>query len=364
MSYKQMVIRGPFKGIWDATPRPNTPNESFDDAVNFLMRKGRIQSRPRLNAFANPADGNPFYNIVTFADVTGALHTLGLTKSNAYMLGAGPAWSALSFPASITTLGDVARPFGVGALNNRIYFSNGSALVMYSDGTGAIMVASADGLVGGANVVQGGARYMAVNNFHLILAFMTESSTDYPARVRWSKSGDPNDWTDLTAGMTDLAEVVDYITGLATIGRNTYIWRTNGISAMAPTGIGVAPFSFEQVSYSVKGIGNRWPYGLAVYGNRACWPGHDDIYAFDGSITPIGGNCKKKIFEDLKNATDINSVYGFQVDKLGPGFDYNSYWLSIAGPNVTWVYHFDEANWVRFYSSAGALTCIGTAAVA
>lgn len=362
--YNQYPVVGPFKGIWDATPRPNTPKESFDDAVNFFFRKGRIQSRPKLNTFPASPDGYPFYNMLTFADIIGSVHTIGLTPYNAYILTSGPTWTPLSFPTGVTTLHGTDLPYGVGALNNSIYFSNGSQLVLYSDGTSSLKVASADGTTTGDHVVPGSSRYMAVNAFHLILANTTESAIRYPARVRWSDNGSPNSWDGFTSGFQDLAEVVDFISGMATLGRNTYIWRTNGISMMVPTGIGVQAFSFENYSYSIKGLGNKWPYGLSVYGNRAVWPGADDIYSFDGAtLTPIGGNCKKKIFADLENATSIETVYGFQVDRLGIGYDFNSFWLSIDGPNITWVYHFDEQSWTKFSSSKGSLTCIATVAV-
>ncbi len=369
MPYQQYPIVGPFKGIWDATPRPHIPKEAFDDAVNIFFRKGRIQSRPKLNSFPAAPDNYPFYNIVTFADVTGAVHTLGLTTYNAYLLGAGPAWTLLTYPSGITSLGGTYLPHAIGALNNRIYFANGSNLVLYSDGSSALKVASANGTTTGANVVPGSARYMAVNKFHLITANTTEpvgvGAIRYPARVRWAMVGNPNNWDDLTAGFEDLSEVVDFISGCATLGRNTFIWRTNGLSLMAPTGIGVQAFEFDLYSYSTKGLGNPWPYGLSVYGNRACWPGHDDIYAFNGQeIKAIGTNAKKKIFKDLENATDINSVKTFQIDRMSTGFDFNSLWLSIAGPDITWVYNFDEGNWTRFKSSSGALTCIATVAVA
>jgi hypothetical protein len=74
-----------------------------------------------------------------------------------------------------------------------------------------------------------------------------------------------------------------------------------------------------------------------------------------------GSKNKKKIFADLGNAAG-DQVVGFFVSDFGPSYDFLSYWLSIPGVNVTWVYHFDQDSWTRFTSSLGYMTCIATVA--
>jgi hypothetical protein len=427
MSYKQMEVIGPFKGIWDATPRPHTPKESWDEMVNMFCRKGRVQTRPKLNAFTAPPDGKIVRNAITFADSNGDYHTLVLTTDHAYYLTLNGTYTMITIPATaftkdgthtgaanaavltdaaatfvvdaligyyvrnltdgsralitdndgttitgtltggtqndwdagdeyvVETLAGTNLPFAVAPLNGRVYFANGSLPLLYCDG---------NDVLGLAGDVQGSCRFLTVNAFHLIAAYTTEpapgaaGSTIYPIRVRWSKSGDPDNWTDFTSGLNDLMEVPDQITGLTTLGRNTYIARTNGFTMMAPTGQGQAPFIFEQYNYAPKGVGNRFPYSLATYGNSAGFVSADDLYRLDGAnLSPFGGNCKKKIFEQLAQASG-DQVMGWIIPRMGVGYDFLSYWLSIPGVNYTWVYNLEEGAWMKFYSSSGRLTCL------
>lgn len=426
MTYQQQVIKGPFKGIWDATPKPNTPPESFDDMVNFFCRKGRIQSRPKLNAIDSPPDGRPVRTAMTFVDITGQYHTLVLTDRTPYYL-AGEVYTAIEIEAdaveeggthtgadAAATLTDAAAswvadeligltihnitdgskgvitdntdttvtatlaggtgdewdtndvykigslkgtglPYAIAPLNGKVYFSNGSKKLLYVDGSS---------IVKPAGDVPGSCRFLTVNAFHLIMGYTTEpepaevGSILYPTRIRWSKSGDPDDWTDFTAGMNDLVEVPDEITGLTTLSRNTFIARSNGFTIMAPTGVGVAPFMFEQYNYAPRGVGNRFPYSLATYGNTAVFVSADDIYRLDGSaLAPIGGNCKKRIFEEIAQASG-DQIMGWIIPRMGMSYDFLSYWLSIPGVNYTWVYNLEENAWMKFYSSSGRLTCL------
>jgi hypothetical protein len=437
MAYKQLPISGPFGGINDAIPHPFQPLPDFDDVLNFFCRKGRVQTRPSLTSYSTPTDGKAPYIMHTFTDINGNAHTLVVTSAHAYYLdwnAGAPRWTALTMPGSVT-LG-TERPYGWVNMFNRVYFSNGAATVIYADGSSLAKL---------AGDVQGSARFMAPAVNHLVLAYTTESSVDHPNRVRWSKSGDTNTWTSVSAGSNDLIEVPYAITGLAGLGRNVYVYRANGVSGMYPTGNGQAPFAFENVSTAPRGCGNFWPYALATFGTMCCFVAEDDIYKQDGSgFSPIGGKAKKKIFADLAGVPtsgaigsisgtptaagtlytvgdilavttggsggtvqvlSVNSstgavlsiilltggsgytagagkatsggtgsactinitalttglVQGFIIPSLGVGFDFLSYWLSISGStNVTWIYNFDENSWVRFQSSAGALSCINT----
>ena len=359
MSLKRDPIVGPYKGIIRDLPPP-VPPEAFDDVLNFLCRKGRLQTRPRLNVFEAPPDGAIVRDILTFQDAVNAFHTLVLTTQNPYFLTSGPTYNLLTYPGGITSLDGTALPYGLANLINRVYFSNGSVPVLYADGESSVKV---------AGNVPGAARFMTELAGHLVLAHTTEpapgtvGSTVYPRRVRWSKSGNPDDWTDFTAGFADLLEVPDELTGIATIGRNGYLFRPHGFSVMYPTGIGMRPFGIEHYSYGLKGIGNAYPYSLAVYGDTVIFVASDDIYALSlAGLRPIGLGAKKGIFKDLGNASG-DQVTSFITPTLGKGYDFLSYWLSIPGVNVTWIYNYDEGSWVRFNSSSGRLTAFNAVTV-
>ena len=356
MTYQQFPVVGPFQGHVDNIPTPHNPANSFDEIVNFICRKGRFQTRPKMVNFGAPPDGAIVRTFRTYSDVQNFLHTLVLTTANAYSLTAGAVYNLMTYPGGIVNLTGTSLPYGVQIMNGRVYFSNGSVQILYADGESSLKDSTAPGA----------ARFLAQNASHLIAAYMTEpepgvvGSQVFQQRVRWSKSGDPNDWTAPGSGENDLLDVPDGITGLVTLGRNTLITRTNGLTIMTPTGIGTNPFAFENVSISPLGLGNRYPYSLAQYADFAVFISNSDIHLIDAGlgIKSIGGKAKKKIMRQLGDASG-DVVIGWPVAQLGPGIDYLSYWLTIPGAEATWIYNFDEDNWQQFESSLGRPTFVG-----
>lgn len=362
---ERLNIIGPFVGVVDG-PSPGEPPSAFDDVLNFLCRKKRIHTRPKLTTFGSPPDGSIIRLVTSFVDVLGKIHTLALTTKNAFFITAGPVWNPLTYPGGITNLDGTALPYGWVNMLHRVYFSNGSKKVLFADGESSIKL---------AGNVQGTARFLAEQASHLILGYTTEpelgspGSMNFGRRVRWSASGNPDAWDPsitFSAGLKEFEEVPDRLAGLFSLGRNTFVGRSNGFSVMYPTGIGTTPFAFEHFSTAPEGVGIAYPYTLSVYGNIAAFVAQDDIYVHTGfQIFPIGDtqgrNTKKKIFKDLSLASG-DHVWATIIPKLGPGVDYLSYWLTIPGVNVTWVYHFDEGNWVRFSSTQGRLTALGAVA--
>lgn len=355
MPYDQWVVAGPFKGVVDNLPKPYKPKNCWDDVLNFLIWKGLLITRPRLNAYGNPPDGAILRNVLTYNDIQNNAHTLALTTQTAYAITSGPVYNALTTPGSISLAG-TALPYGIAVMNGEVFFANGSAIGLYADGESSVKDANHPGSW----------RFAGVLSNHMVTCYTTEpepgaaGSIVYPQRVRWSDNGDPTEWTEsaaTTAGHADLLEVPDFITGFATLGRSGYIYRTNGITLMTATGDSTAPFQFDQISNSIGGIGNKFPYSLATYGNLSAFVAASDLYGFDGnSITPFGGEAKKSIFRDIALSTG-DVISAFITPILGPGFDFLSYWLSIPGVS-TWVYSYDDQTWMRFSSAEGSMTTI------
>jgi hypothetical protein len=357
MPFDQMIVTGPFKGIVDNLPRPYKPKNAWDDVLNFITHEGRIQTRPRLNTYGNPPDGAVLRNAITFNDIQGSKHTLALTTKTPYFITTGPVYNALSTPGSISLAG-TSLPYGMAAINGQIFFSNGSVVGLYADGEASVKDSGHPGSW----------RFAGVLSNHVVTCLTTEpepgavGSIIFNARVRWSNNGDGTDWAEgpgSTAGHTDLLEVPDFITGFSTLGRSGYIFRPNGITLMTATGDSTAPFEFDQVSNALAGVGCKYPYTLCTYGNLSAFVAANDLYAFDGTtLTPFGGEAKHQIFRDIASSTtDVISANIIAV--LGPSLEFLSYWLSIPGVS-TWVYSYDDQNWVRFSSSAGSLTALSS----
>jgi hypothetical protein len=367
MTYQALPIRGPFQGINSDMPPPEGPPNAFDDVLNFFVRKGRIQSRPILNPFIASAGGNPFIRYWgKFKDANANFHTFALANYNsgqtpAYMLTTGPpTLNPLLIPGLAAGQQGSSQLFTDAHIQNQIYFANGGYPLSYLDGSNAVQF---------AGDTPGTCNFLAVCANHLIQAYCIEpatgltGSTIFPRRVRWSATNNPQEWnpaTDFTAGFNDLLEVPDDITGLNTLGYSSFVWRSNGLTVMFPTGVALAPWNFSNYSLAPDGVGNFFPYSLATYTNWCTFVAQDNIYRFDvSSMTPIGGQSKKKIYADLAAASG-DSVWGRIVPNFTLGFDFLCYMLTIPGPNVTWIYTFDDGQWVRFSSSSGYLTAART----
>jgi hypothetical protein len=359
VSYEQYPVKGPFKGYQDYLPNPHIPPEAWNDVVNFLCRRGRLHTRFGLVTYGTAPgptpDGAVVRNFRTFTDAQNLLHTLVLTTQNGYMLTTGPTYNALSYPGGVSSLNGTGLPYGIYTTQRKVFFSNGSVKVLYSDGESSLKSANAPGAC----------RFLTVNSSTLIGAYWTEpapgsvGSTLLPQRIRWAVSGDPLTWTGFTSGFEDLLDVPDEITGLATVGTNTLIFRTNGFTIMSGTGNGAAPFSFDHLSTDDIQTGNVYPYSVARFGQIAAFVSSYDIHTINSGLqlTSIGGNAKGRIFAQLNNAVN-DVVQGYAISQLAPGIPYLSYWLVIPGQS-TWCYHFDENNWQEFSSLAGFPSFVG-----
>src|SRR3569833_219242 len=104
---------GPWKGIITDLPS-GFDMAAWDSALNVVMRKGRIQSRPGLKIyFPTPPDGRTIRGLYSFLDVLSNWHTLVLSDKNAYFL-TNPAgtlvFNALTLPGGLGDLGSSPLP--------------------------------------------------------------------------------------------------------------------------------------------------------------------------------------------------------------------------------------------------------------
>jgi hypothetical protein len=261
-------------------------------------------------------------------------------------------------------LNSTGLPYALAKVNNSVYFCNGSTPLLYTDGEASLKIAGS---------VPGACRYLTVNAGHMIGAYWTEpaplttgipqSPAIFTTRVRWSDSNNFNEWSELvptaTAGLADLATVPHSITGLSTIGNNSYIYRTNGISVMSPTGNAASPFYISNYSAAPKGEGNVYPYTLTSHNNIDRFVGQTDIWAFDGSSfrSLAEGRVSTEIFNDLTLMEGLvvndprgtrNTPRGIITTFLDEGYVYLAYILSIPLLNKAWVLNIVENTWSTF----------------
>lgn len=342
--YNEPIIGPPWKGWVDQQAGITLDPTSFKQIQGFMITKGRLYSSLQLGVFTGPPNGKVILGGRTFQDALGNYHTLILTQDQAYFLN-----NTNNYLSIGTISPSLPIPYAVEVMLNKAFFVNGATSVQYTDGSSSISV---------AGNVPGTCFFLGKLASHLLMVNTIEplpglGANPNPARVRWSASGNPLDWSvSNTAGFNDISDVEDQLTGYATLGSYGFAFRNNGITVITPTGS--APpfgpvFKFENYSIGPIGVGCSIPYTLATYGNFCAFVGLDDIYYFDGYNPPqrVGGMAKKSIFADLNNRS--SNPTGIITGSMGGGIDYLTYWLLIPLQNNTttkiWKLHYDTQSW-------------------
>lgn len=222
---------------------------------------------------------------------------------------------------------------------------------------------------GGATVV--GAKYIGVLDQHVILANTVGNASDGPFTVRWSAIGLPTQFdptVNINAGFNIFIDFGDAITGAMFIGRVAYLFHRTGITEMAPTGVGTAPFDFNHIWNAQDGSGNIFAETIAQYGQVGAFVASDNIYSVQNyQFQPIGGNARDAIMLDLSTA--LMGIGNPQpIATIVPGYEndfvYLTYQLcipkSFGGPTVIWQYSFENGTWERITLTANQVTGIPT----
>jgi len=182
---------------------------------------------------------------------------------------------------------------------DKFCFTNGNVNVQYYDG-------ATTGELDATEAKQ--ARFCLAYANRLIIADFYTSTTRYPFSLKWSKEGDPTDWTDNTAGSTDFIETTDYITNLGKVGPNIIAYRRNSYKVGHRTADYKNPILFPQ---TVTGIGLTASYSLVHARGSNIFLGRDDFYRIDSSEPiPVGKEIRHKFFS-LVGETEIEKTYGY-----------------------------------------------------
>lgn len=219
-------------------------------------------------------------------------------------------------------------------------------------------------VVDAINGVTAGGYFLGELNAQVILLNTIEGTQNetqhFPQRIRWSPSGFDNIWdpnVNIGAGYVDELDVPDEITGFITIGRNGFIFRTNGITEMTSLGSAENPFEFDHLWASKNGIGNVLPFTIASYGPIGMFIAEDDVYNLSLSgFKRVGGVARDAIFNDLeaRTGTPIASI----MPLAKRNYVYPQYRLDIPyGEGVkTWRFSIEDNSWQVDYKPYGYVT--------
>lgn len=379
-SYFEQAYDAPWKGINVDLPENKIGKEYTPDAKNWILRSGELRSRPRQSALINGLpDASQPTAINNFQDANNVVHTVVVSTTGLWQLNSawaknpGKEWSLVgrftspypvqSVPASVQIFLDqlffVTGDFNLwnwdGITPNAT--SASSALKSIAKITESPVTAGGPLLAGGLFLGELDSRLIILNTVEQVDA-LGRPFTNFPQRIRWSASGLPTVWdptVNVGAGFNDELDVPDVITGFLTIGRNGFIFRSNGISEMTSISQGLLPFDFNHLWASDRGIGNVYPFSIAGYGPVGMFISSDDIYELSlGGFKKIGGVARNAIFEDLASAvvTPIASLF----PSYAVGYPYLTYKLSIpvaGGKSKNWCYFVEADAWMPWTEESG-----------
>lgn len=341
----ELQFRGPFGGIQSEVPLDDIENFGFADSLNVIYRKSRASVRPGYTALLNANE--PILGIADFFNIDGDHVQVVMTPTQLLKWQPGTLdWLALTG----TLTGTNIDLFTFAVVNHKLLFSQGVDTVREWDGLGGAFI---DAFASNPTTQNVSCKHMIELGTHLIMGFTIEGGSIYTQRMRWSRSGEPENLDAFSAGAHDELGDLGPITGLVKLYQQGYQFHERGIVRIIPTGIALRAFDFVPISSNNRG--NICPYSLASYGEYAAfYIGKDNIYMFDSvESVPIGGRptqgnkffgARSRIFAELKTS-DLKRVTGFVTTSIA-GNDYNAYHLVIPGGSH-WIYNIDEGNWCR-----------------
>jgi hypothetical protein len=150
------------------------------------------------------------------------------------------------------------------------------------------------------------ARYLTEYANRLVMA--DYGTTREPNSVKWSKEGDPSNWTDYTAGSNTFMQSDDYITGLGKSGASLVVYQRDNLIFGQRTGIATAPISFARTK---RGVGCISPCSIVDVRGTNAFIGRNDVYIIDGeSPYSIGEKIRNKLFS-VATQTELEKAYGY-----------------------------------------------------
>jgi hypothetical protein len=294
-----------------------------DGTWSFLTEMGSYTGSNQVDAIAD--------DVVTFEAGT-TLETDGVEDGDYFVLDEDlteaeepdASWRVIEKVDSETQLTltanyqkNVASPAGKNAYIRKVYSTPSSERWWYAIVDDKFCFGNGDTNVqywGGANYASAldstnavNARYGIAYSTRLIIA--DEGIVRDPVMLKWSKKGDPTDWTDSSAGQKQFLETEDIITGLGTVGDTLVVYKKESIVFGNQTGESVAPIIFPDIK---RGTGNIAPYSILHYLGKNAFLGRNNFYEIDTSlnIVPIGTQLKDKLFE-IVGETEAENTWGF-----------------------------------------------------
>jgi hypothetical protein len=356
-----------YKGLNSKYPPIFIDSSEAAAMSNVWLRNDEIRSAPAFSqVFAGPEQVNPCLGTTSFQDANGQIHTCAFTSRGLFQLNPNngnpgiPAWTFVGTPTLTPGVPVSSRVFA-----NLLYYTNGAPQLTSWDGLSSattLVSGLTSATFGGAGSSIGGVYLYELNdqlcllNVSLFNAATVGSTaagsiTTFPQRLWYSANGIPNQFdptVNTSAGFVDFLEVPDIFTGVLALGEVAYMFRSNGITEQTITGNSLAPFYFNHLWASERGIGSVYPWSIAQYGGVGFFVSTEDVYRCSVyEFSQIGEGARDAIMADLAKAT-LNPVAAV-IPSYGYGYIYLRYELCIPMGNFTRVYSYslEDKNWMQ-----------------
>ena len=193
------------------------------------------------------------------------------------------------------------------------------------------------------------AKYMKNSMHRLMLGHVTEGSYEYPSRVRWSKSAQPEVFTidkDGKGGRTDFIKMTgdgmesqERIKGFSNFKNRVFVFAEQNIHVMDNH---LAPYDYKSDIFAE---------GVGLLGSRAVakdksginyMVGQEDFYMLADNYSSIGFPIRNAVFPNL-NKDAARTAFSFYKPETREIF----HCVSTVGdsPNIAYVYNVDLKNW-------------------
>jgi hypothetical protein len=217
------------------------------------------------------------------------------------------------------------------SVNGKFCFVNGNVYGQYWNGTDTYATR-----INTTYINQ--ARYCVAFANRLVTADMQVSGSRNPWYLRWSKEGDPTDWTDTTAGFVEFMDSEEPITGLGCVGEQLVVFRKTAYHLGYRTGEPSSPLAFDSPK---RGIGLYAPYSLVHVAGTVAWMGLNDFYFLNGKeAESIGEPIRKKFFE-LVADDELESVFGVS----NPRYHEVLWVANTSSGQYTFSYNWQDKTW-------------------
>lgn len=297
-----------------------------------------------------------------FASSTGGLLGIPRNYPEVYVGPSGPAVqkyvmltskSAFIYSAVTPSTGtfDPTAEAYTGTATQRFSIANTQGIAAWSQGTDNIR--QWDGTSFSALITSGtdhAARAVLAFADRIVSVRPYFAGADHPTQIRWSISGNVNDWSGTGSGALEIIETSQdpLVTGFV-LGDRAFLAKRRELIELIWTGTLSPVFGTLP---RVRGMGILAPHSVGLAEQVAFWLGPDDIYMFDGStLTPVG----ERVYNTITSLIDYQNLDQIQGAVYTPDSQYH-----LVVPPYKFIYDYRRDIWdwddVQDFQAIGVYT--------